>query len=70
MCLTVASVFGFYPLLALSFHLLGGSVVHVGLAFPNQLLCVLHYRLEVIRRVRELIGLDVQHRNVFQDHLQ
>lgn len=70
MCLTVSSVFGFYPLLTFCFHLLSRSVIHISLPFLNQLLCVFHYSFKMIRGVSKLIWFDMQHCDIFQDNLQ
>lgn len=70
LCLTVAPVLGFCPLLSFSFHPLGRSVIHISLPFPNQLLGVFHDSFKMIRGVSKLVWFNMQHRNIFQDNLQ
>lgn len=67
---TVISAFGLSALLPLLFHLLGGRVVDVGLALSKQLFSKLHDDGKMVAGVGELVWVDLQHGNIFQDDLR
>lgn len=68
--LTVTPVLGLRPLFTFCFHLFRGRVVHISLPLIYKLLCILDDLLEVVRGVCELVGLDLQHGDIFQDNLK
>lgn len=67
---TVVSALGLDALLPLLLHLLGGRVVDVGLALGEQLFAIAHDDGKTIAGVGELVWLDLQHGNIFQDDLR
>lgn len=67
---TVASAFGLNTLLPLLLHLLRRRVVDVGLALSEQLFSKLHDDGKMVAGVGELVWLDLEHGNIFQDHLR
>ena len=67
---TVVSAFGLSALLPLLLHLLRRCVIDVGLALREKLLCKFHYDGEMVAGVGELVWMDLEHGNVFQDHLR
>lgn len=67
---TVVSALGLDALLPLLLHLLGGRVVDVGLARGEQLFAIAHDDGKTVTGVGELIWLDLQHGNIFQDDLR
>lgn len=67
---TVISVFGFGALLPLKLHLLRRRVVDVGPSLSEQLISKTHYGLKMVAGVGELVWMDLEHGNVFQDHLR
>lgn len=66
---TVISAFGLSALLPLLLHLLGRRVVDVGLALSEQLFAKSHDGRKVVAGVGELVWMDLEHGNIFQDHL-
>lgn len=67
---TVVSVFGLDALLPLLLHLLRRRVVDVGFALGQQLLRQPHDGGEVVAGEGELVGVDLEHGDVLQDHLK
>lgn len=67
---TVVSALGLDALLPLLLHLLGGRVVDVGLARGEQLFAIAHDDGKTVAGVGELVWLDLQHGNIFQDDLR
>lgn len=67
---TVISAFGLCALLSLLLHLLRRRVVDVGLALGKQLFTKSHYGGKMVAGVRELVWMDLEHGNIFQDHLR
>lgn len=67
---TIVSAFGLSALLPLLLHLLRGSVVDVGLALSKQLFSKFHYDRKMVASVGELVWMDLEHSNIFQDHLR
>lgn len=66
---TVVSAFRLDALLPLLFHLLRRSVVDVGLALSEQLLAEFQDDGEMVAGVGELVWTDLEHGNIFQNHL-
>lgn len=67
---TVVSAFGLNALLSLLLHLVRRRIVNVGLALGEQLFAKFHDDGEMIAGVGELVWMDLQHGNVFQDDLR
>lgn len=67
---TIVSAAGLNTLLPLLLHLLRWGVVDVSFALSKQLLCKLHYSGKVVTGVSELVWTDLEHGNIFQDHLK
>lgn len=67
---TIVSAGGLNTLLPLLLHLLRWGVVDVSFALSKQLLCKLHYSGKVVTGVSELVWTDLEHGNIFQDHLK
>lgn len=66
---TVISAFGLSALIPFLLHLLRRRVVDVGLALRKQLFSKLHYGGEMVAGVGELVWMDLEHGNIFQNHL-
>ena len=67
---TVVSAFGLNALLPLLLHLLGRGVVDVGFALREQLLCHFHDDWKMVTCVGELVRMNLEHGDVFQNHLR
>lgn len=67
---TVISAFGLNALLPLLLHLLRGGVVDVGFALSEQLFSKPQYDGKVVTGVGELVWMDLEHGDIFQDHLR
>lgn len=66
---TVISAFGLSTLFPLLLHLLRRGVVNVGLALGKHLFRKPYYGGEMVTGVGELVWMDLEHGNIFQDYL-
>lgn len=67
---TVISAFGLNSLLPLLLHLLRGGVVDVGFVLRKHLFSKPQYGGKMVTGVGELVWMDLEHGNIFQDHLR
>lgn len=67
---TVVPASGLHALLPLLLHLLRRGVVDVGLALCKKLLCQSHNGGEMVTGVGELIRMDLEHGDIFQNNLR
>lgn len=67
---TVISACGLSALLPLQLHLLRRCAVDVGLALSEELFSEFHYGGKMVAGVGELVWMDLEHGNIFQDHLR